>query len=203
MKFLKSETKSIIYIVVALLLGIFFGNFLGNTMLNNDAILVNADTYSDEVYILESGIYYDEINATIALNEFKDLGLNGLVVKEYNKYHVYLGVSENLNDFDVTLLVFAEKNIDYFIRIKKLRMLINDLDANSSEYKFYNQSMNYYISLLNDKQVILSQDYKDSITDDKMDIYNNILVLNNNLSSELAPLYKLYVYQSIIDRLNS
>jgi hypothetical protein len=201
MKWFNAERKLVINIILALILGVGFGNFLGSKILSNDAIYVNADQYDDEVYILQTGIYYDELAATLALNEVKAKGINGLIVKEHNKYYIYHGISDKSSTFDELIKLFDQHQIDYFVKTKSMYTLLTHLDSESVEYDFYYQSINYFLSLIRDQQVTLSNDYLDLLTEDNMDLFNHINSLNQNMDGQIAPITRLYIYQSLTDKL--
>ncbi|MDF2699266.1 MAG: hypothetical protein K0Q49_822 [Haloplasmataceae bacterium] len=199
MKLFRSDSRIIFNVIIALILGILFGNFLGGTILNNQAINVNAGQFDDEIFILQTGIYYDEMNATIGLNEVKALGLTGLVVKEHNIYYVYLGIAYRANLLDPLVEVLVENDIEYLVKSLDLYSLLEGKDDTSQEYYFYHQSIKHFISLIHDKEVVFSEQYKDSITDTNLVVYNHLIMLNYNVSSDRTPLYRLEVYKSLVD----
>ncbi|QVK16973.1 hypothetical protein KHQ81_08715 [Mycoplasmatota bacterium] len=196
-----SDTRIIFNVILALIVGIIFGKFLGNSMLRNEAIYANATNYSDDIYILQSGVYYDESTATIALDQMKKLGLIGLVVKEHDNYYVYHGVSSNTESFTGMTQILEDNQINYLIKSKKLYYMLTDLDPSSDEYKFYYDSINYYTSLIHKTQVQIDDDYINRVNVINLELYNNINILNNDLSSTSSPLYELYIYKNLVDLL--
>lgn len=200
-KWFNSDTRIIFNVILALIVGIIFGNFLGSSMLKNEAIYANATNYSDDIYILQSGVYYDESTATNALNQLKYLGLIGLVVKEHDNYYVYHGISSNTDSFTEMTQILEENQIYYLIKSKKLYYMLSDLDPSSDDYKFYYDSINYFISLINNTQVQLEDDYINSVNILNLELYNNLNILNGDLDSTSSPLYELYVYKNLVDLL--
>jgi len=196
-----SDSRIIFNVIIALIVGIIFGNFLGSSMLKNESIYANATNYTDDVYILSSGVYYDESNATWALNQLKLLGLMGIVVKEQDNYNIYLGISSTSDTFTEATEILEENQINYLIKSKKLYYMLSDYDPSSSEYDFYYDSINYFLSLINNKQVVLSVDYIERVNIVNLELYNNINTLNGDLNSTYTPLYKLYVYKNLVDLL--
>ncbi len=196
-----SDTRIIFNVILALIVGIMFGNFLGNSMLKNEDIYANAINYSDDVYILQSGVYYDEETATSELNVLKQLGLIGIVVKEHDNYYIYHGISDNTSSFTNMTNILEENQINYLIKSKKLYYMLSDLDPSTSEYEFYYDSINYYLSLIHDTGVVLTEDYSAGVNVVNLDLYNSINLLNNDLHSDLTPILKLYVYKNLVDLL--
>ena len=197
-KWFNSDSKVIFNIIIALILGIIFGNFLGNSMLGNEAIYAGALNYNDDVFILQSGSFYDETNAVNRLDQLKKLGLDGLVVKEGGYFYVYHMISCNYNSLTETLSAFAAHEVDYFVKNKKLYDLISDLNPKSKEYDFYHTTINYYLSLINDTEVIFTDDYIAQYDVAIIDLYNYLNVLNSGLFSDKAEIYKLMVYGYLV-----
>ncbi len=200
-RFFTPEVKLLLQVGLALFLGIIFGNFLGRSMLTNDAIYANAVNYHDDVYLLQAAHYYDEAQANAFLNKLNQLGLQGLVVREYSSFFVYLGVSTNPYAFEKECDILTNHGYDYLIKTRKLYYYLSDLDANSNEYTFYYMSINYYLSLLKNKQVIFTDKYIELVDVVKMDLYNSLQILNDGLTSDEVMLYKLLVYQNIVNLL--
>lgn len=197
-----SDTKIIFNIVLALIIGIVMGNFLGSSMLKNESIYANAINYSDKVYMLQSNRYYDNDSANNYLNYLKTLGVNGIVVKEKDIYFVYHGISANEDSFIEIIKIFEEHGIDYLVKTKYLFYLLNSIeDTKSEEYEFYYTTINYYLSLVNNKKVILIDDYISKFTITNLDLYNSLNLLNENLDKKEKEMYKLYVYQDLVDLL--
>ncbi len=194
-----SDSRIIFNVILALIIGVILGNFLGSSMISNEAIYANANNYTDDVYLLQSGVYYDESTATIALNQLKQLGLNGIVVKEHDNYYIYHGISVQTSSFTAMTKILDDNQINYLIKSKKLYYMLSDLDPKSSEYSYYYNTINYYLSLVHNTHVVISDDYISSVTTSNLELYNNLNVLNEDLNNELAPLYKLYVYKNLVD----
>lgn len=201
-KWINSDTKIIFNVILALILGIIMGNFLGSSMLNNESIYANAVNYSDEVYILQSNRYYDGDSANNYLNYLKTLGINGLVVKEKDIYFVYHGIAANKNSFAETISIFEKYGIEYLIKTKYLFFLLNSIeDTNSSDFQFYHTTINYYLSLIHNKKVVLIDDYVSYFDISNLDLYNSLNLLNENIDKSERELYKLYVYRDLVDLL--
>lgn len=198
-KWFNSDSRVFFNIILALIVGVIFGNFLGSSMLKNDAIYANANNYTDDVYILQSGAYYDELTATNALDEMKALGLNGIVVREHNNFNVYHGISTKMSNFDQYTKILQENDVNYLIKSRKLYYMLNDLDPSSKEYEFYYDSINYYLSLIHDTNVVIQDDYIDQVSEVNLELYNNMNLLNESINTDLALIYKLYVYKSLVD----
>ncbi|HEY8364758.1 MAG TPA: SPOR domain-containing protein, partial [Haloplasmataceae bacterium] len=94
-KWFNSDSTIIFNIIIALIVGIVFGNLLGSSMLKNEAIYANAVNYNDDVFILQTGHFYDESSANTFLEKLKKKGIDGLVVREGNNYFVYHAISIN------------------------------------------------------------------------------------------------------------
>ncbi len=200
-KWFSSDQRIIFNVIIALIVGIIFGNFLGSSMLRNEDLYANAVNYADDVYILQTGHYYDEGNATIALNEIKALGVDGIVVREYVNYYVYHGISANTNSFVEITNILDDNGINYLIKSKKLYYFLTDLDPKSDEYKFYYKSINYLLSLIHNKNVVLTEDYTELVNIANLDLYNSINLLNEELHTEDAAMYKLLVYRNLVNLL--
>lgn len=200
-RWFNSDTRIIFNVVIALIVGIIFGNFLGSSMLKNESIYANAVNYADDVYVLQSGHYYDEYNANVALEELKKLGINGIVVREYSNYYVYHGIAVNTNTFTNITNTFEQNSITYLIKSKKLFYLLTDLDPKSESYEFYYKTINYYLSLINNNEVVLTDDYIDKYDLTNLDLYNSLNMLNEGLYDENAEMYKLLVYRDLVDLL--
>ncbi|NLG81734.1 MAG: hypothetical protein GX490_04305 [Bacilli bacterium] len=200
-RYFTPEFKLLLQGICALFLGILFGNFLGRSMLRNDAIYANAINYHDDVYILQAAHYYDEAQANAFLNKLNELGLQGLVVREYSSFFVYLGISTNPYYFEKETDILTQNGYDYLIKTRKLYYYLNDLDSDSSEYTFYYMSINYYLSLLKNKPVIFTDDYLELVDVVKMDLFNSLQILNAELTSNNTMIYKLLVYQNIVNLL--
>jgi hypothetical protein len=200
-RWFNSDTRIIFNVVIALIVGIIFGNFLGSSMLKNESIYANAVNYADDVYVLQSGHYYDEYNANVALEELKKLGINGIVVREYSNYYVYHGIAVNTNTFTNITNTFEQNSITYLIKSKKLFYLLTDLDPKSESYEFYYKTINYYLSLINNNEVVLTDDYIDKYDLTNLDLYNSLNMLNEGLATENREMYKLFVYRDLVNLL--
>ncbi len=198
-KWFNSDSRVFFNIILALIVGIIFGNFLGGSMLKNDAIYANANNYTDDVYLLQSGAYYNEETAMSALEEMKLLGLNGIVVRERNNFNVYHGISTKISSFDSYTKILQDNDINYLIKSRKLYYMLNDLDPSSREYEFYYGSINYYLSLIHNRNVVIQDEYINQVSEVNLELFNNLNLLNESINTDLALLYKLYVYKNLVD----
>ena len=203
--FFKTDRRFLYNVLFALILGVFFGNFLGNRIINEETLGVVADVYENEVYLIQSGIYYDELSAQVAANEIEELGVDSIIVKEYNKYYVYHDIARSESNFNEMVDLFDEQQIDYFIKERILFTLIEKfgLDENdqsmAAEYDFYFASMSYYITMLKGSSITFSDEYLAAVDNSNMQLFNNLNALNNNLYTELAPRYELLVYKTLAE----
>lgn len=200
-KWFNSDSTIIFNIIIALIVGIVFGNLLGSSMLKNEAIYANAVNYNDDVFILQTGHFYDESSANTFLEKLKKKGIDGLVVREGNNYFVYHAISINTNSFKEIMDKLEENQIYYLIKTKKLYYFLNDFDNKSNEYAFYYTTINYYLSLINNNNVILTDDYIEKFDVHNLDLYNSLNSLNSSLNSEDSEILKLYVYRNLVNLL--
>lgn len=200
-KWFNSDSTIIFNIIIALIVGIVFGNLLGSSMLKNEAIYANAVNYNDDVFILQTGHFYDESSANTFLEKLKKKGIDGLVVREGNNYFVYHAISINTNSFKEIMDKLEENQIYYLIKTKKLYYFLNDFDNKSNEYAFYYATINYYLSLINNNNVILTDDYIEKFDVHNLDLYNSLNSLNSSLNSEDSEILKLYVYRNLVNLL--
>jgi hypothetical protein len=205
--FFKTDRSLLFHVIFALVCGVFFGNFLGNKIITEETLGVVADVYNHEVYIFQSGIYYDEISAQVNANQMKELGYEAVVVKELNKYYVYHSIATSDAYFEHLEGEFENQQLNYFVKKKVPYTMIEKLGLDENDelllqdYDFYYETINYYLRMLKGQSVTFSDAYLAQINDSNMELFNNLNALNNNLYSDLSERYELLVYKSLAETL--
>lgn len=197
MKLFSTDRRLLLNVLFALALGIVFGNFLGNKIIREDTVGVIAIGFSDEIYLIQTGIYYDEMSANIAKNEMQKYDIDSVVVQEHNLFYLYHGVASDPKEFDEMVSLFQANQIDYFIKSKHLYKMLENLDTDSPEYEFSYESINYYLYLVRNQSVKLDAGYVDLVNPGNLELFNNINTLNNNVQADISSEYKLYIYQNL------
>lgn len=195
------DIRIILNIIIAVIIGFVFGSFIRNSMLNYESIYASAYNYDDTIYLLQSGIYYDETNAHTALNELNQLGINGVIVKEHDRFYLYHQIATSLSDLTPLIKRLDELKINYFVKERILLDMISQFDEETDEYEFYNQSINYFLTLLHLEPITFTDDYINSVSEVNLELYYNLSALNQSYQTSLAPTYNLYVYKSLVDLL--
>jgi hypothetical protein len=205
--FLKTDRSLLFHVIFALVCGVLFGNFLGNRIITEDTLGVVADVYNHEVYIFQSGIYYDEVSAQFNANKMKELGYESVVVKEFNKYYVYHSIATSDSYLAHLETEFENQQMNYFVKKKILYTLIEKMGIDENDelllqdYNFYYDTINYYLRMLKGQSVTFSDEYLALVNDSNMELFNNLNTLNNSLYSDLAERYELLVYKSLAETL--
>jgi len=98
--------KIIIWGLLFIILGFILGEFIFTDKIELIKKLKKGDTY----YFLEEGVYNDYNSIS---NNLIDIGKN-IIVKKDNKYHVYVGITKDLEVLEKLKKIYENKNINVY-----------------------------------------------------------------------------------------
>jgi len=98
--------KIIILGLLFIILGFILGEFIFTDKIELIKKLKKGDTY----YFLEEGVYNDYNSIS---NNLIDIGKN-IIVKKDNKYHVYVGITKDLEVLEKLKKIYENKNINVY-----------------------------------------------------------------------------------------
>lgn len=98
--------KIIIWGLIFIVLGFILGEFIFSDKIELIKKLKKGDTY----YFLEEGVYKDYKSIE---NNLSDIGKN-IIVKKDNKYHVYVGITKDLEVLEKIKKIYKDKNINIY-----------------------------------------------------------------------------------------
>ena len=128
--------KTIIYGLIAVILGYIIGNIL---FTNKEFIKIKNDKY--KYYLLQEGIYYDN-----SLDKTKSNINSKIVEKDGNKISIYVGITKDLEVVERLINIYEEKNI---------KLSIVEKNYSNEELKNNIEQFDFLILAAKDKDEIL------------------------------------------------
>lgn len=98
--------KIIIWSLIFIVLGFLLGEFIFTDKIELIKKLQKGDTY----YFLEEGVYNDYNSIS---NNLSDIGKK-IIVNKDNKYHVYVGITKDLEVLEKIKKIYEKKNINVY-----------------------------------------------------------------------------------------
>ena len=98
--------KIIIWSLIFIVLGFLLGEFIFTDKIELIKKLQKGDTY----YFLEEGVYNDYNSIS---NNLTDIGKK-IIVNKDNKYHVYVGITKDLEVLEKIKKIYENKNINIY-----------------------------------------------------------------------------------------
>lgn len=142
--------KTFIFMVVAIILGSICGKFLFQKYQDTSSVFKEGD----KLYFLQEGVYesYDSVT-----NNTKNITPKA-VVKENNKYHVYVGISTEQDVITKLKSIYEDKG--YQLYEKEIEIENKEFLENMKQYDILAKTCDEEKDLLTIEEVVLSS-YED------------------------------------------
>lgn len=144
--------KTLILMTVAILLGGISGKALFTK--TQTSTVFNE---KEEIYFLQEGVYEKEESVT---RNTKDIDPK-LVIKEDDKYYVYVGISSNTKNIEKIKKIYEEKGYNTYQKTKKVSN--KEFLANIKQYDVLIESAKDESDILTIEEVVLSN-YEETIS---------------------------------------
>ena len=137
--------KIIIWGLIFIVLGFLLGEVIFTDKIELIKHLQKGDTY----YFLEEGVYNDYKSISNSLNDIKKV-----VVKKDNKYHVYVGITKDLEVLEKIKKIYEKKNINIYP--KEIILSSRFFSTNVDQFDILIKDTADYDQILTIEEVVLS-----------------------------------------------
>ncbi len=96
-------------ILLSVLIGLFFGKIFFD---NYDSSSMTVFDEKDKVYMLQYGVYKDELNMSKALKDYKKY----LYIKEDDGYHLYIGITKSNENIQKIKEFYDKKGNNIYVK---------------------------------------------------------------------------------------
>lgn len=181
--------------VLGLLLGIIIGGFLGffiSTRFVDDSTPTVGQTEEvGFIYLVEVSQFDNPVGANNLINDLSKKDIYAIYVQRDRYYYVYVGVFGCLDEAEALKQTLI--NLGYNCKISKEYILdyTNNI-LNDKEKEFYNYCIDCYLLNLNDQ--IYQIDYDTIDFEINIELFQDILMLNNLKKETLITKTRLHVY---------
>lgn len=138
--------KIIIWGFIFIILGFILGEVIFADKIELIKRLQKGDTY----YFLEEGVYKDYDNLK---NNLADIGKK-IIVNKDNNYHVYVGITKDLEVVEKLKKIYEDKNIHVYP--KEITFTSNYFSANVEQFDLLIKDTNDTDQILTIEEVVLS-----------------------------------------------